>query len=174
MLAQTPGAAERLRAEVEAQAGDDAISFATTKKLTYTRNVFREILRLYPPLAFIPRVCLEPGELSGVAVPRGAMIMISPWIMHRHKALWANPDRFDPDRFLPARENELTQNAYLPFGMGQRLCVGAAFAMIESALILASLLRRYEFEALNPRDVRPVARLTTRSAQDIFVRIRRR
>lgn len=174
ILSQSPAHAERLRAEVEAVAGDGPITFEATKRLGFARNLFRETLRLYPPLAFIPRVALKAGRVRDIAVPAGAMVMISPWIMHRHRALWRDPECFDPDRFLPAREKELVQNAYLPFGLGQRLCVGAAFATIESVLILARLLRRYDFQAITPKSVRPVARLTTRSAQDIQVSIRRR
>lgn len=174
MLSQAPGAAERLRAEVEAMTGGGPIGFGHTKRLSFVRNVFRETLRLYPPLAFIPRVALEAGRIGGLAVPRGAMIMVSPWIMHRHMALWRSPDRFDPDRFAAEREDDLVPNAYLPFGMGQRFCVGAAFATVESTLILARFVRRYEIEVLNATSVRPVARLTTRSASGIEVRIRRR
>ncbi|MDJ0943132.1 MAG: cytochrome P450 [Kiloniellales bacterium] len=174
ILSQRPEAAARIRAEVESVCAQGPIGFEATKRLTFVRNVFRETLRLYPPLAFIPRVALEPGRIGALAVPRGAMIMISPWIMHRHRALWRNPEHFDPDRFLPEREQEWTQSAYLPFGAGRRLCVGAAFATVESTLILARLIRRYEVEAVDPRSVRPVTRLTTRSAQGIRVRFRRR
>ena len=174
ILSQAPGTLERMRAEIDAVAGVGPIGFEETKRLTFVRNVFRETLRLYPPLAFIPRVALRAGRLGKHAVPRGAMIMISPWIMHRHKALWRNPDRFDPDRFLPAREGELVANAYLPFGLGRRVCVGAAFAMVESTLILSRLVRRYDIDAVNPAAVRPVTRLTTRSARGMSVRLRRR
>ena len=174
ILSQVPEAAERMRAEVDAVAGPGPIGFEATKKLTFVRNVFRETLRLYPPLAFIPRVSLEAGRIGRLSVPRGAMIMISPWIMHRHRAFWRDPDRFDPDRFLPEREHEWTQSAYLPFGMGQRLCAGAAFATVESTLILARLIRRYDVEATNPQAVRPVTRLTTRSSQGIGLHFQRR
>ena len=174
ILSQRPEAVARMRAEIESVCGQGPIGFEATKKLGFVRNVFRETLRLYPPLAFIPRVALELGNLGAIKVPRGAMIMISPWIMHRHRALWRNPDRFDPDRFLPEREGEWTQSAYLPFGAGQRLCVGAAFATVESTLILARLIRRYEVEALDPQAVRPVTRLTTRSAPGIRVNFVRR
>ncbi len=173
ILSQRQEAVARMRAEIESVCGEGPIGFEATKKLGFVRNVFRETLRLYPPLAFIPRVALEPGRIGHLEVPRGAMIMISPWIMHRHRALWRNPDHFDPDRFVPEREKEWTQSAYLPFGAGQRLCVGAAFATVESTLILARLIRRYEVEALDPKAVRPVTRLSTRSARGIRVRFRR-
>ena len=94
--------------------------------------------------------------------------------MHRHQRYWRDPDLFDPDRFLPARESELTPGAYLPFGAGPRVCVGQGFAMVEAVLILARLLCRYEFEVLDPGRVRPVARLTTRPAEQIMCRVRLR
>ncbi len=174
ILSQCPTVVARMRAEVESVAGQEPIGFERAKKLVLVRSVFRETLRLYPPLAFIPRVALEAGRIGEVSVPRGAMVMISPWIMHRHRDLWRNPDRFDPDRFLPEREAELTPNAYLPFGLGHRVCVGSAFATLEAILIVARLVRRYEIETVNLEQVRPVTRLTTRTAEGIRVRLRRR
>ena len=102
---------------------------------------------------------------------RGAMIMVSPWTIHRNPAEWRDADRFDPDRFMLGREGEAKPGAYIPFGLGPRICVGAAFAMIESALILARLSRRYAIEPLDPSSVRPVARLTTRPAREIMCRV---
>ena len=101
------------------------------------------------------------------------MLMIAPWAMHRHVKMWPHPDRFDPDRFLPERERELTPGAYIPFGLGPRICVGAAFATIETALILARLVRRFDFESLSPERCVPFARLTTRPAVEIKARVRR-
>ncbi|MDJ0610586.1 MAG: cytochrome P450 [Kiloniellales bacterium] len=173
ILSQCPQAVERMRSEIAAVSGPDPIGFEAAKKLVYVRGVFRETLRLYPPLAFIPRVALEPGRIGDIPVPRGAMVMISPWIMHRHRDLWRDPERFDPERFLPERERELTPNAYLPFGLGRRVCVGAAFATLEATLILARLMWRYDIETVNVEDVRPVTRLTTRTAEGIQVRLRR-
>jgi cytochrome P450 len=107
-------------------------------------------------------------------VPRGTMLMIAPWSMHRHVKLWEQPDRFDPDRFLPENESRHVPGSYLPFGSGPRICVGAAFATIETALIIARLVRRFDFEALQPETVRPYARLTTRPATEIMMRVRAR
>jgi cytochrome P450 len=98
--------------------------------------------------------------------------MIAPWSIHRHVTLWKDPALFDPDRFLPEREAEQVPGSYLPFGAGPRICVGAAFATIETALIIARLVRRFDFEALQPETVRPYARLTTRPAVEIMMRVR--
>lgn len=168
LLAIRPDVMAGVRAEVREVAGDSDITFDNIRDLVYTRNVFRETLRLYPPITFLPRVALEKTRLGSMTARRGAMIMVSPWTMHRHELLWQAPDRFDPDRFTPAREHELVPGAYLPFGVGPRVCAGASFANVESVLIIARLARCFDFTVLSPERVRPVARLTTRPSQQIM------
>ncbi|WP_208976970.1 cytochrome P450 [Stappia sp. ES.058] len=174
ILSIRPDIAARVRAEVQAVAGDGPVEIEHTKRLAYTRQLFRETLRLYPPITFLPRVAMADTSLGGRRIKRGALIMIAPWVIHRHHAHWDNPDVFDPDRFAPEREAEIRYGTYLPFGLGPRICIGAAFAQTESALILARLLRRFDFEALAPETVRPAARLTTRPADQVMMRITRR
>jgi cytochrome P450 len=174
IASQLPALVQRARAEVQAITGGGPIEFEHTRRLTYLRNVFRETLRLYPPITFLPRVAAGDCVIGTRRVRRGALVMISPWTLHRHRDYWHQPHAFDPDRFLPEREHELTPGVYLPFGQGPRVCVGKGFAEVESALILARLLRRYDFETLHPERVRPVARLTTRPAEQIMCRVRRR
>ena len=173
ITAMRPEIADRIEAEVRDRAPDETISFEQTRHLTFARNVFRETLRLYPPITFLPRVALKPVKFGRYQLRRGSMVMIAPWVLHRHSALWKNPHAFDPDRFLPEREHEMTPGAYIPFGIGRRVCVGAAFATTEATLILGRLLRRYRFSVDNPERVRPVARLTTRPAEEVMVRVRR-
>ena len=173
ILSQQPQIAQRIRDEVADICGNGEIAFEHLKRLTFTRNVFRETMRLYPPITFIPRVAAQATTIGRYNVKKGAMIMIAPWTIHRHASLWKNPHAFDPDRFSAAREGELVPGAYLPFGWGPRVCVGAAFATTESALILARLIRRYDFNVDDPASVRPVARLTTRPAQQITCRVTR-
>jgi cytochrome P450 len=174
ILSIRPDIAAKVRAEVEAVAGNGSIDIDATKRLAYTRQVFRETLRLYPPITFLPRVAMTDTRLGGRRIRRGALIMIAPWVIHRHQALWDNPDAFDPERFSPEREAKIRHGSYLPFGLGPRICVGAAFAQTESALILARLLRRFDFETLAPEKIRPAARLTTRPADQVMVRVTRR
>lgn len=171
ILSQAPEHATRIVEEVERETGGGPVTFETTKRLTYTRAVLRETLRLYPPLGFIPRVAARDMRLGGQFIKKGAMVMISPWIIHRHRDLWENADRFDPERFLGSREQGQAQGAYMPFGQGPRICVGAAFALVESVLILARLTRRYRFEPVAPDRVRPVSRLSTRPATEITGRV---
>lgn len=173
ILAMCPEAAARIRAEVREAVGEGPIGFEAIRALPYTRNVFRETLRLYPPITFLPRVALADGKIGTQRIRRGALIMIAPWVLHRHELYWREPDRFDPDRFLPEREGEMTAGAYIPFGAGPRVCVGAAVAQTEATLILARLCRRYAFTVENAAAVRPVARLTTRPAEEIRCRIER-
>ena len=174
ILATRPDILDRLRSEVETVAGDGPVTIQEVKQLGFVRNVFRETLRLYPPITFIPRVAAERTTIGRFCVRKGAMIMVSPWTAHRNALLWQNPDRFDPDRFDAASGESADKGVLMSFGLGPRVCVGAAFATIESGLILARLARRYDFVIDNAAAVRPVARLTTRPASDILVRVRRR
>lgn len=174
ILASQHHTVQRMRDEIDAVVGDGAIEFEHIRSLSFTRNVFRETMRLYPPITFIPRVANEATRIGTYKVKRGAMIMISPWTIHRNAKYWREPHRFDPDRFSPEREAELVPGAYLPFGLGPRVCVGAAFATTEATLILARLVRRFDFTALDADKVRPVARLTTRPNAQIMCRVRAR
>jgi cytochrome P450 len=144
ILAMQPEVVARIRAEVDALCGDGPIEIEHAKRLPFTRNVFRETMRLYPPITFLPRVAAEDTTLGHRTVKRGTMLMIAPWTIHRHVKLWKDPDRFDPDRFTPEREGEMTPGAYLPFGVGPRVCVGAAFATLEASLIIARLAPLHE------------------------------
>ena len=173
VLAMQPHFVARMRAEISRVCGDGPIDFEHIKRLVFTRNVFRETLRLYPPITFIPRVANEATVIGRYKVKKGAMIMISPWCIHRHASYWKDPHVFDPDRFSPEREAELIAGTYLPFGWGPRVCVGASFATMEATLILARLVRRYDFVVEKPERVRPVARLTTRPAEQIMCHVRR-
>lgn len=173
LMSVMPAVRERMRAEVRAVAGDGPVGFEHVKEMTYIRNVFRETLRLYPPITFIPRVAAEKTRIGERRVRKGALIMISPWVMQRHQLLWRNPDAFDPDRFSAEREGELHEWSYIPFGQGPRICVGQAFAMTEAVLVLAELVRRYDFAPVDAGAIRPVARLTTRPAQQVFCTVTR-
>jgi cytochrome P450 len=171
ILAMRPELVERLRAEVAGVAGDGPIGFEQTKRLVTVRNMFRETLRLYPPITFLPRVALQATTIGSHRVKRGAMIMVAPWVLHRHAAYWPQPHRFDPDRFLPEREEAIMPGTYIPFGLGPRVCAGAAFALTEAVLLIARLFRQFDFHIEAPERVRPAARLTTRPREQILCRV---
>ncbi|MEM8701198.1 MAG: cytochrome P450 [Pseudomonadota bacterium] len=174
MLAMCPDALARLRTEVDTVSEDDDIGFEATRTLTYTRSVFKETLRLYPPITFMPRVAMKATRIGSYKVRRGALLMISPWTLQRHTRYWPEPDRFDPDRFMPGREKEVLPGTYIPFGSGPHTCVGAGFAAVESALILARLTRAFDFVPEGSAVVKPAARLTTRPSQEVYVRVKNR
>ncbi|MFM7347063.1 MAG: cytochrome P450 [Tagaea sp.] len=174
LLATRPGMVARLRAEVAEVAGDGPIRFEHTRALAFVRNAFRETLRLYPPITFLPRVANEATAIGGRAIKKGALVIVAPWILHRHRRYWRDPDAFDPDRFLPERESEMIPGAYIPFGVGPRVCAGAMFAQVEAVLLIARLFRRFDFEIEAPETVRPAARLTTRPAKQVMCRARLR
>jgi len=174
VIASRPEIADRIRSEVAEYVDERPIGFDDIKKLSYTRNVFREALRLYPPLTFIPRVAAERTEIGGQKIKKGAMVMIAPWTIHRHRKYWRDPEVFDPDRFSSERGKEIQRGSYIPFGQGPRVCAGATFAQIESTLILGSIVRDFDFEVMDADKVEPVARLTTRPKHEIMCRVRRR
>lgn len=173
MASVRPEVAAQIGAEVAKVAGNQRLGFDHVKRLTYTRNVFKETLRLYPPITFIPRVANQATMIGTKKIKRGTMVMIAPWAIHRHQKLWPDPDVFDPDRFSPEREKDIVAGAYIPFGLGPRVCVGAAFATTEATLILARLFSQFRFEAKEPHKVRPIARLTTRPAHEIMMHVSR-
>jgi cytochrome P450 len=169
-----PWVVERIRREVQEIAGDGPLQLEQVRRMSFVRNVFRESLRLYPPIPFIPRVAAEAATIGRFKVKKGAMLMIAPWTIHRHRDYWRHPHAFDPDRFSAEREAELVPGTYLPFGLGPRTCVGAGFATLEATLILARLVCRYDLRVLDAEKVRPVAKLTIRPDRQLMCSVRLR
>lgn len=145
--------------------------FSSVSKLRKTRDVFREALRLYPPVPMMVREAACPEQFRNRDVPKGAQIVLSPWHLHRHERLWDNPDGFDPTRWGTDNGKTCQRDAYMPFSSGPRVCTGAGFAMVEGPLLLAMLLRAYRFERVAERPPQPVAHLTVRSSDGIWLRI---
>lgn len=170
LLSQNRMAFDDLRQEIDALDGSGLPAFEQIRDLRYTRALIKETLRLYPPGPFLPRVATRDVDIEGFGLKRGGMAMISPWLMHRHTDFWPSPDQFDPSRFSPEREKQIPRGAYIPFGLGPRVCVGAAFATIEASLILAAIVQRYDIAVRAPQTVKPVAKLTIQSERDIQVR----
>ncbi len=160
LLARAPDWQDRLRTEVRAVAAEGLISAAHLPGLTLTQQVLKEAMRLYPPAPFMSRSLTKPIRLAGQSIPPGAMILISIYAIHRHRQLWTDPDRFDPERFTPEREALYPRCQFMPFGAGQRICLGAAFAMAEATVLLASFLRAARFDWDGRHAPEPISRIT--------------
>jgi cytochrome P450 len=132
--------------------------------------VFREALRLYPPVPMMVRETTQPERFRDRDVAPGAQVVISPWHLHRHERIWTNPDGFDPDRWSREETRACARDAFLPFSAGPRVCTGAGFAMVEGPLLLALLLARWQVAPEGPPPV-PVAHLTVRSRDGIRLRL---
>ena len=148
--------------------------FSQLSSLRLTRDVFRETLRLYPPVPMMVRETTRPEVFRKRSVAPGAQMVISPWHVHRHTRLWDNPDEFDPGRWQSEAGKQSAREAYLPFSLGPRVCPGAGFAMMEGVLMLARILRLCRVELTERPPPVPVAHLTVRAQNGIWLRIVRR
>lgn len=155
----------------EAQALEEC-DFAVMGKLRLSRDVFRETLRLYPPVPMMVRESACPEQMRERDIRKGSQLVISPWHLHRHERLWDNPDGFDPTRWQTENGKACQREAFIPFSAGARVCPGAGFAMIEGPLILSRILRDYHVAA-GPVPV-PVAHLTVRAKNGIRLTLTRR
>ena len=169
LLATHPEVQERVAAE----AAGIRPEFGTMGSLRFTRDVFREALRLYPPVPMMVRETTVAEDFRGRRVKPGAQVVISPWHLHRHERLWERPDAFDPDRWA-GEGKDSARDGYLPFSRGPRVCPGAGFAMLEGTLLLAHLVRAFRFEAMPDKVPVPVAHLTVRAKDGIWLRVTRR
>jgi cytochrome P450 len=173
LLALYPEHQEAAYREIVSVCGAEGeITLDAIGKLPTVTNIFKEALRLYPPVSFMAREAAVDTRIRDKEIKKGSYVVVSPWLMHRNERFWEDPHMFNPDRFN--HPEKLVKNTYFPFGMGQRICIGAAFAMQEGVLILASIVRRYRLE-LKPGFVPDiVGRLTTRSANGIEIGLHRR
>lgn len=150
LLTQHPEIETRLVEEVDQVFASGALTYKRLDELVYTDMVLREAMRLYPPVWVIERDNLEDMVVGGYRIPKGTTLAVAPWSLHRHPDYWDAPEEFRPERFSPEASKERPKHVYLPFGSGPRVCVGAALAMMEAKLILASLVRHVRF-ALDPQ-----------------------
>jgi cytochrome P450 len=152
LAARYPDAQEAISSEAAGQTDIAA--------LPATRAHVDEALRLYPPAFLIVREAVEADEIAGRPVAPGTVVTISPWVLHRHRRRWADPDAFDPSRFLPGAP-AVDRYAYMPFGAGPRICVGASFALTEAVLVLSAVLGRFRVSFAGGGAVLPLGRVTT-------------
>lgn len=162
LLDRHPEIDARVCAELDAVLGDRRPTPADIHALEYSRRVVQEALRLYPPSWLIPRQAEQADDLCGYAIPAGATVIVSQYVVHHDPTLWESPDTFDPDRFLPERVAGRARHAYMPFGGGPRLCIGNNFAMLEALVILAIMRRRMRARLVPGHVVEPHAATTLR------------
>jgi cytochrome P450 len=148
--------------------------FGDISSLRFARNVFREALRLYPPVPMMVRETTRPERFRNRTLGKGSQVVISPWHLHRHERLWKNPDAFDPDRFATDAGIQSMREAFIPFSAGARACPGAGYAMLEGPLVLALLVRQFRFFVVPGRVPVPQAHLTVRSKDGIWLRVEAR
>ena len=167
-------ARERMERELDGVLGGRLPEAGDVPHLSFTGRVIEEAMRLYPPVHAIERRALGADEVAGHPIPAGSVLIIAPWLLHRHRRLWEDPERFDPDRFAPERTALRHRFAYVPFGGGPRVCLGAAFALTEAVVVLATLGQRFRLDLVPGQRVEPVGRITVRPRDPLMMTVTER
>lgn len=171
LLSRTPHYQEKVIAEADAF---DLSDPHWQDAMPWTRAVFDETMRLYPPAPTFLRIPVADDIIAGYPVPAGSMIAISPYIVHRHRKLWDDPDAFRPERFLPGAREKIDRFAYIPFGAGPRICIGASFAIQEALIALAAIFRAWRVQPAELAEPLPTHRITLRAKDGIRLRMVKR
>src|ERR1700683_2297915 len=174
LLSQHPAVEEKLHRELADVLGGRTPKNDDIASLRYTRMVIEESMRLYPPAHTPGRQPIKTDEILGHRIPAGAAVLIMPWLIPRQPQLWEDPERFDPERFAPERAVERPRFAYIPFGAGPRICIGAAFAMTDAILILATIAQRYRLRLKAGHPVEPQGLITLRPRYGMQMILERR
>ena len=171
LLSRYPESARRLRLELAEVLEGRRPTAADVPQLSYTTRVIEESMRLFPPVWLISRTPVEDDSIDGFAMPAGSMVLISPFITHRHPAFWDDPEGFDPDRFLPERSGGRHRHAYLPFSGGPRKCIGDGFGMLQMQLIVATIAQRFRPDLVPGHPVVPQPGMTLRARHGMSMTI---
>jgi cytochrome P450 len=175
LLSLHPGARRTLEKELDAApAGGNGAGVEDLQRLRYTRMVFDESLRLYPPAWVVTRSADGDDEIGGFAIPAGSRVLVSPYVTHHDPALWDDPEGFDPERFAPEAQEGRPRYAYFPFGGGPHLCIGAGFATMEATIVLAAVARRLRLDLAPGRPVAIDPLVTLRPKPGIWMSARKR
>ncbi len=172
LLSQSWEWRERVQAEADRAFG--GASEDIVDRLVDTRAVIEETNRLYPPITAISRAALRPDCLAGQPIRKGDLVVISPYVLHRHHALWSRPNSFNPNRFIGKRRETIDRFAYLPFGAGPRVCIGATFAMQEASIVVATFMRHFTLALAPGHVVWPVQKVTLRPKGGLPMIVQRR
>jgi cytochrome P450 len=171
-LSRNPSVTQTLRREVSGVLGAGRPKPSDFRMLAHTSRAFDEALRLHPPVWIFSRRALRADQIGGHRIPAGANVLISPYLLHRHPKLWDTPERFDPERFSPERSAARPKLAFIPFGAGQRLCIGSNFAAIEAQVIVSMVLRRFELSISEGQSFAPAAQVTLRPSGEVRVTLK--
>jgi cytochrome P450 len=174
LLALHPEAEARLHAEVDAVLGGRAPTAADLARLPWTEMVLAESMRLFPPAWIIGRRAIEPYAVGGFDVPKNSIVVVCQWVTHRDPRWFPDPERFDPERFLPAAKEARPRFAYFPFGGGPRVCIGEGFAWMEGVLVLAAIARRWRLRLVPGQTIVPAPSITLRPRGGIRMILERR
>ncbi|MCP4384103.1 MAG: cytochrome P450 [Hyphomicrobiales bacterium] len=174
LLALFPWAAERVADEIADAGLGNTPGPDDLNRLVFTRRVMDEALRLYPPAPFFSRAAVQEDAICGTRIRPGDEIVISPWVVHRHRRLWEEPDLFAPDRFQSRQRNAIHRGAYIPFGAGPRICIGQTLAIYELLSLLVVIAGRFRFEIPDGARIEPLARITLQPRGGLPLRIHRR
>lgn len=174
MLGQNREWIERAQSECDEVLGGRAATLEDLPRLQVVKNSFLETLRLYPPVWGLARTTTQPVSIRGYPIPRGATLLVLPYITHRHPDFWPDAGRFDPDRFAPENERARPRYAYFPFGGGPRLCIGMGFAMLEAQLVLSAMLQSFHIELVEDQRFDLALWATLRPKNGIHVRLKPR
>lgn len=174
LLAQHPDVATELETEIDRVLAGRAPTLEDLDRLPFTDAVIKEAMRLYPPAAMISRQAIEEDEILGWRIPAQSIVTMAQWVVHRDPRFFDQPDNFMPHRWTPEFEAQLPKFAYFPFGGGQRICIGNAFAMMEAKLVLATLAGAWRCELLDRVPLELLPSVTIRPKRPVTMRMRRR
>lgn len=169
LLSKTPAVEQRFHEEIDRVLGGRRPSLADLDRLVYTRAVFEESMRLFPPVWTMSRVAVADDEVGSVKIPAGTTVMLSPYAVHRHPRFWDNPEGFDPERFLPENLGGRPRHAYFPFGGGPRVCLGQRFATMEAQLVLAMIAQSFRVKLVPGQNITPLPMITLRSRGPVLM-----
>jgi cytochrome P450 len=170
LLSQADWAADKLHDELDTVLGGRLPSLADVPNLIYTRAVIDETMRLYPPIPLLTRQATQPAKIRRRTVEKGAIVAVIPWLLHRHRLYWKDPDNFMPERFMPGAP-PIDKYVYIPFSIGPRVCAGLQFGLTEAVLCLATLAQSFRLELAPGAKVQPVSRLSLRPGESVPMRV---
>jgi cytochrome P450 len=174
ILSQVPEVEAAVHEEVDRVLGGRLATLADVPNLVYTRAVFDEVLRLYPPAPILTREAVRDEQFHSRQIPKGSVIVVSPWLLHRHRKFWQQPDHFIPERFLAGVAKPAPKFAYIPFSIGPRICTGMAFGLTEAILSVATIAQRFMLRLVPGHRVEVSCRLTLRPGERLPMQLVRR